>query len=130
MLKRQTSRRRASITSLIDVIFLLLLFFMLASTFTRYAEVEVVAAHSASNSKPDADSVMRIYIEPQSVLIDDKMVTDDEMPKLILAERRDPPLAVTISVANNVSTQRLVDILSRLSGVPGISLRLVEANTP
>ena len=34
-------------TSLIDVIFLLLLFFMLSSTFSRFAEVELVVPEPA-----------------------------------------------------------------------------------
>ncbi|WP_367714863.1 biopolymer transporter ExbD [Nitratireductor sp. GISD-1A_MAKvit] len=34
-------RKPLSLTSLIDVIFLLLLFFMLSSTFTRFASVEI-----------------------------------------------------------------------------------------
>ena len=34
-------RRQISVTSLIDVIFLLLLFFMLSSTFSKFADVEL-----------------------------------------------------------------------------------------
>ena len=48
--------RRLSLTSLIDVIFLLLLFFMLSSTFTRFAEVEIsggTAGLAASRARPD-----------------------------------------------------------------------------
>ena len=37
-------KKHLSLTSLIDVIFLLLLFFMLTSTFTRFAQVEVATA--------------------------------------------------------------------------------------
>lgn len=50
-------RRPLSLTSLIDVIFLLLLFFMLSSTFTRFARVEISggpAAASSSAETPDA----------------------------------------------------------------------------
>ncbi len=49
-------RRRLSLTSLIDVIFLLLLFFMLSSTFTRFAQVELAApggGGGAGASRPD-----------------------------------------------------------------------------
>lgn len=49
-------RRPLSLTSLIDVIFLLLLFFMLSSTFTRFASVEITGGRAsavASDSKPD-----------------------------------------------------------------------------
>jgi biopolymer transport protein ExbD len=48
-------KRRLSLTSLIDVIFLLLLFFMLSSTFTRFAQVELAApgGGGAGASRPD-----------------------------------------------------------------------------
>ena len=49
-------RRPLSLTSLIDVIFLLLLFFMLSSTFTRFASVEITggpASATASSTPPD-----------------------------------------------------------------------------
>lgn len=49
-------RKPLSMTSLIDVIFLLLLFFMLSSTFTRFARVEVSggpASAAAGGKTPD-----------------------------------------------------------------------------
>ncbi|MHC5653984.1 ExbD/TolR family protein [Stappia sp. ICDLI1TA098] len=46
------SRRRLSLTSLIDVIFLLLLFFMLSSTFTRFASVEIAAPGGGGGTAP------------------------------------------------------------------------------
>ena len=48
--------RRLSLTSLIDVIFLLLLFFMLSSTFTKFSEVEIIAKRGGLNAaiqRPD-----------------------------------------------------------------------------
>lgn len=49
-------RRPVSLTSLIDVIFLLLLFFMLTSTFSKYNEFEVSASKAGggnSTAKPN-----------------------------------------------------------------------------
>ena len=40
-------------TSLIDVIFLLLLFFMLSSTFSRFAEVDLSAASAGDTDSRD-----------------------------------------------------------------------------
>jgi biopolymer transport protein ExbD len=40
----RSQRRRLSMTSLIDVVFLLLLFFMLTSTFSKYTATPVTAA--------------------------------------------------------------------------------------
>lgn len=51
-IRRQT---RLSLTPLIDVIFLLLLFFMLSSTFSRYSEISVSGGGGAAGqaSRPD-----------------------------------------------------------------------------
>ena len=53
------ARRRISLTPLVDVIFLLLMFFMLSSTFARFADLDVArqsatpgASGSASPSEP------------------------------------------------------------------------------
>ena len=60
-------RRRLSLTPLIDVIFLLLLFFMLSSTFSKFSEVKLAhgTAQQASAGKPDvilavADGALRL----------------------------------------------------------------------
>jgi biopolymer transport protein ExbD len=50
------ARRRLGLTPLIDVIFLLLLFFMLSSTFSRFSQVPVEggAAGGGDGDRPDA----------------------------------------------------------------------------
>lgn len=53
-------RQRLSLTSLIDVIFLLLLFFMLSSTFTRFAEVELSGGRAASGATGQPDILVRL----------------------------------------------------------------------
>ena len=46
-------------TSLIDVIFLLLLFFMLTSTFSKYGEVELMAAGQAT----EGEAPQRLFVQ-------------------------------------------------------------------
>lgn len=60
-LKRAYVRKRTSITSLIDVIFLLLLFFMLASTFTKFSEIEI-SSGSQSTSSVQNEDIIRLNI--------------------------------------------------------------------
>jgi len=50
--------QRLSLTSLIDMIFLLLLFFMLSSTFTRFAEVELAAGKGGAAAVGEAPDVV------------------------------------------------------------------------
>lgn len=60
-------RRNMSLTSLIDVIFLLLLFFMLSSTFTRFAEVELSGGVAGSGGGEPPDVLVRLDGEAWSV---------------------------------------------------------------
>lgn len=46
------TRRRLTLTPLIDVIFLLLLFFMLSSTFSRFSQVPVAAPATGAAASP------------------------------------------------------------------------------
>lgn len=73
----ETARRarRLSLTSLIDVIFLLLLFFMLSSTFTRFAEVEISGGEATRGTSGPPDVLIRLADAGWSV--NGAVVTDD-----------------------------------------------------
>ncbi|WP_099866380.1 biopolymer transporter ExbD [Pararhizobium haloflavum] len=60
-------RQRLSLTSLIDVIFLLLLFFMLSSTFTRFAEVELAGGQGGTGTSGQPDILIRLDGEAWTV---------------------------------------------------------------
>lgn len=53
-------RHRLSLTSLIDVVFLLLLFFMLTSTFTRFAGVDMAGGNAGQNAGTPPDVLVRL----------------------------------------------------------------------
>lgn len=56
------ARRRAlTLTPLIDVIFLLLLFFMLASTFLDYARMDVSAGTAGGTGGEQAKAILRVH---------------------------------------------------------------------
>ncbi|MCT8974412.1 ExbD/TolR family protein [Microbaculum marinisediminis] len=48
-------RRTTSLTALVDVVFLLLLFFMLASSFSRFSEIDVTLGGSGAPDMPVAE---------------------------------------------------------------------------
>lgn len=51
---------KLSLTPLIDVIFLLLLFFMLSSTFSRYSEISFSGGGSAASAAPRPDLILSV----------------------------------------------------------------------
>ncbi|MEO0401722.1 MAG: biopolymer transporter ExbD [Pseudomonadota bacterium] len=115
-------------TSLIDVIFLLLLFFMLTSTFSKFSEVDLVAA--ASGTQPTSDiaplflrlSSERLGLNGSEVGLDtladalaDRSVGTDAAPQTVL-----------VSMMPGVSAQRLTDVLVALRTAPGLRIAVLE----
>jgi biopolymer transport protein ExbD len=110
--------RRAplSLTSLIDVIFLLLLFFMLTSTFTRLGELELTAAPQGGAEAPQQPPVF-VQLGADTL----RLNADPLAPEALRARLIDLAGAgglVLIALAEDVTAQRLVDILALLRGAP------------
>ena len=76
------ARRRVSLTSLIDVIFLLLLFFMLSSTFTRFNSVELSAPGSGGGSaaRPDVFAT----VDAEGLSINGERIPDPDVGRVMV----------------------------------------------
>jgi len=109
-----------SLTPLIDVIFLLLLFFMLSSTFSRFGEIELSAA-VAGGGQPEAPPD-RVFVQlgAKRLSLNGAPATLDD-----LAERLEPG-QVLISLDADASAQRLVDLLVRLRRRDGLDIMVLE----
>lgn len=117
--RRRGFRRRAlSLTPLVDVIFLLLLFFMLTSTFSRYGEIEVAAA--AGGSGGAAAEAQFLQLSETGVRLAGREVDLAALPSLLAGER------VLVALGEDVTAQRLVDLLALLRGVPGLGLTVLR----
>ena len=126
-LKRVRRRRAASITSLIDVIFLLLLFFMLASTFSRQAEIELISGREGAAAPARDDiTVMRLLIEPDALRLDGERVALDHLAMSVSARAGDPHAILAVDPAEAVTTQRLMDVVLALHGSEGVRIQIVE----
>lgn len=126
MALRQTRiRRRLSITSLIDVIFLLLLFFMLASTFSQFSKVEMapVAASGAAGSSAPSDTHVLLVAE-SGLELDGTSVGESDLVRLLHREA-DMQARVDLHVDDSADTQRLIDILAQLKPIEGLHINMV-----
>ena len=108
-------------TSLIDVIFLLLLFFMLSSTFSKFSEVELTAAGSSPGAASDQPPLF-LRLAPETISLNGKDVTLDAVAEALVPEA-DPeaPRTLIVALLPEVSSQRLTDLLVELRTVPGIT---------
>lgn len=117
---RRKRRKRLSMTSLIDVIFLLLLFFMLTSTFSKFGEVELTtaAAGGATNDLP----IRFIKLEPTRILIDGAAM---DMDQVSAAMQVGKPQIALISLTPQVTSQQLIDLLAALRTVPKLQTQVM-----
>jgi len=115
-------------TSLIDVIFLLLLFFMLSSTFTRFAEVDL-AAGDAGGSASGGPKPLFLRLSPERLSLNGSENTLDTLPGALQAQRgSDGDVPVIVALNGAVTAQRLTDLLGTLRGVSGLSVTVLEAS--
>jgi biopolymer transport protein ExbD len=116
-------------TSLIDVIFLLLLFFMLSSTFSKFAEVELTAGGAGAAT---SSTVRPLFLQlgPETARLNSAELALEALPEA-LAERRaegEEPQPLIVSLQPGVSAQRLTDLLVVLRGVPGFAPAILGAS--
>jgi len=109
-------RGRLSMTSLIDVIFLLLLFFMLTSTFSKYGEVELMAAGKAGVL--EERQKLFVTLGTDLVTLNGQPVDLDRIADLVRSQPQDGRgHVVLISPNEETTSQRLVDLLAVLPQV-------------
>ena len=112
-------------TSLIDVIFLLLLFFMLTSTFSKFAEVELLSAGAGNAKNTDQAPVFLRLNEEELSLNGIPHALDDLASVLKSPEGRVTDQMVLVSLGKTVTSQRLVDLLAVLRGIGGIKVQVL-----
>ncbi|MEX0957041.1 MAG: biopolymer transporter ExbD [Rhizobiaceae bacterium] len=116
-------RRPLSLTSLIDVIFLLLLFFMLSSTFTRFGEVAITGGRAtAAGDAPDV--MIRLSDNGWSVNGHsfDEAAAVAELDRLKEAGAR----TAVLMVRGAVNSQQLVSAVERIGRQSGLSLSVTR----
>ena len=114
-------KRRLSMTSLIDVIFLLLLFFMLSSTFSKFAEVPLPIG-TAGNAEPTTHPPLFLRITAQAVTLNGD---DVALESLRHAPALQTEVQVLIALGSDVSSQRLTDVLVALRGLSDVSVNVL-----
>ncbi|WP_278829066.1 biopolymer transporter ExbD [Phaeobacter italicus] len=114
-------------TSLIDVIFLLLLFFMLSSTFSRFGEVELTAAAGGDNRQDRQPVFVSLQADTLRVNGRDAELSDLK-DRLKPQQQNAQTLSVIVSLGNRVTAQRLTDFLAVVNGIAGLSVTVLETS--
>lgn len=121
MLKRAHTKKPISMTSLVDVIFLLLLFFMLTSTFSKFAEVTLSAASGGSTTTGQAPIFLQLF--------EDRLTVNGQTQSLdVLKLEPEDGQALLVSVQAGVTAQRLTDVLVALRRYPELTVSILGSS--
>jgi len=113
-------------TSLIDVIFLLLLFFMLSSTFSRFADVELGTGDGSTPASADASPAFVKLSDDRVSLNGAALPVEDLAAELARQQSLNGISVLILSVDDTASSQHLVDILLIVRKLPGLNLQIVQ----
>ena len=132
-LANRPPRRRAlvSLTPLIDVVFILLVFFMLASSFLDWRAIDLAPPGEGADPAATRSAAMLIDITRDGLRLGGQPVERAALLVRVqqrLAEKADQP--VVLRPAAGVSLQQVITLLDRLSdiGVSNLSLNRMQGS--
>ena len=107
---------KISLTPIIDVVFILLIFFMLASNFNRIGELRMDMSKETSQSSNEDIKVIKLTVEDgNSVLSNGKEYDDDELlPMIRLAIKESDRYSIILTAKSNVTYQRYLTVMNYL----------------
>ena len=121
-------RRLISLTPLIDVVFILLLFFMLASNFIEWRAIALnTPAHSASSSATKDRAVLVRLARDGSIDLNGQVLTLQQLGEQLQPFlNRNPKQAVLVQPSADTELQTLVNLLDKLTAIGVQNLTLQE----
>ena len=122
-----TVKKRLALTSLIDIIFLLLLFLMLTSTFSKFSEIELSVAATAAESNV-SEKILFLRISALRIDLNSDEVQINSLSKSIKSFTKNAKASLVISMDQDVTSQRLVDILGIVANIEGLSVNLIASS--
>lgn len=121
----QDEQAQVDMSPLIDMVFILLIFFMVSTTFVKDMEVELERPGASSATAADSKSI-RVYIDQQGQIFVDGQPTriwvlQSKVRELLGSSDQESILVVT---DKNVSAERLVEVVDacRLAGAKDVGV--------
>ena len=123
--KKSSNNETVDVSPLIDMVFILLIFFMVSTTFIKDMQVDLNRPGAAS-SRPSSSKSIRVFIDRnEKIYVDGQSVR----PWVLQGKIRDmakssPEASVLVVTDRKVSADKLVDVVDqcRLAGIKDIGV--------
>lgn len=135
---RRNSETDINITPLIDVVFLLLIFFMVSTTFEREAEIKLTLPEASEEQVEAKPEFILVRIDPrEQIYIGDEPLLNSKLPTLRAALKEQArgltDVPVVIRADSQVSHQVVIKVMdaARQSGLVNITFatRILDEDT-
>ncbi|MEJ8560493.1 biopolymer transporter ExbD [Yoonia sp. GPGPB17] len=118
-------RTRLPMTSLIDVIFLLLLFFMLTSTFSRFGEIPITLGGAGEVARTNVTAPVLVRITASGPSINGTQTAASELAEAVLMLAETAP-QVLVTTTGDATAQILAETLHALRAIPDAQIVVLE----
>lgn len=127
-LSQRRSLSLISLTPLIDVVFILLLFFMLASNFLQLNTIVLDAPTTGATAVESSQGALLVEIRLDGIRLSAQYVSLQELSARVSEYlQKKPDLAVLVQPGAGVNLQRTVYVLDRLSAAGATHLSLMQS---
>ncbi len=123
-----------NITPLIDVVFLLLIFFMVSTTFERESEIQIVLPEAAANAVKAEDFSLEVTIDAEGTffvngqrVINSKIETLKKAMKAVAGDRSDPP--IILSADAQTPHQAVITVMDAARQLGFVHLNFATVNS-
>ena len=117
---------KISLTPVIDVVFILLIFFMLASNFNKVGQLEMnVSKESSQASDLDIKTIKVLVRQDETVISNGKIYDDKELITMLKIALKDAEeYAVILTAKKDVTYQRYLNMMNflKVNNIENISI--------
>ncbi|OOV24616.1 hypothetical protein BV61_07375 [Candidatus Synechococcus spongiarum LMB bulk15M] len=124
MMSSRRSRATVSLTPLIDVVFILLIFFMLVSNLQRTNMIDLRVSDRESAPTQAQDRALLVTINRDALLLDGQHVSLAQLREQVALQ---PQRQVALEPADGVSLQHVVNVLDQLRGAGARQVSFLQA---
>ncbi|QKF91814.1 biopolymer transporter ExbD [Campylobacter sp. CCUG 57310] len=134
---RRNRHKSASISmlNLIDVIFVLLLFFMVTTTFNKFAHIDIALPQTNSNLEENKDDIVQLfYLLDESLILKindvEKTLNHENLKEEISNLSPSQKKNITLNADEAINYGKVVDVISNLkdANVQNVELNIKKKN--
>ena len=123
---------RIELTPLIDIIFQLVLFFMVSTTFDQDPAIDIALPESSSQQVVSKDVSTEIWIDKKgTILVDQLSVSSSELASMVQQKlKKNKDLLIIVNADQNVEHQKVVSLIDELQQIGVKKISIGTENTP